>query len=115
MSCPVGYNLCGTECISRDDQNNCGGCGQVCSVYGGRAVCTQGRCVRECPSGFNACPIGSGWQCISIDDHANCGGCGIECRETQDCRNGRCENCPLCGGHPCCGFCIREEGGWLCG
>ena len=115
MSCPVGYNLCGTECISRDDQNNCGGCGQVCSVYGGRAVCNQGRCVRECPSGFNACPVGSGWQCISNDDAANCGGCGIACGDTQDCRNGRCVNCPLCGGQPCCGFCIREERGWLCG
>ena len=113
-ACPQGYNLCGTDCVSNDDQNNCGGCGQICAIQGGTALCSQGHCNRQCPAGFNACRVDTGWQCINNDDPTHCGRCDLQCDDTQQCRAGRCVDCPICGRFLCCGTCVREEGQWVC-
>jgi hypothetical protein len=104
-----GDVACGSECCEFPDQaccdghtctdllsnDNCGGCGIVCS--GGRTcqnlVCT-------CPAGTTDC----GGECVDTQsDDNNCGACGNVCSGGKSCENGVC-TCPS-GGTDCGGTC----------
>jgi len=106
-----GDVACGSECCEFPDQaccdghtctdllsnDNCGGCGIVCS--GGRTcqdlVCT-------CPAGTTDC----GGACVNTQsDDNNCGACGNVCSGGKSCENGVC-TCPN-GGTDCGGTCTN--------
>ena len=73
--CPVGQEWCNGSCWDTasflNDSNNCGRCGNHCSVS---ETCTGGSCT--CGPGYTSC-MGS---CVSnaslISDSSNCGRCG---------------------------------------
>ncbi len=55
-TCNQDYNNCGGQCVSRYDLNNCGGCGNVCSVpTGGSATCNGSSCNFDCNAGYEKC------------------------------------------------------------
>src|SRR5262245_10033588 len=71
--CEPGQACCGgSACVDvQHDNNNCGGCGIVCS--GGQS-CQNGVCT--CPGDLDDC----GGQCVNTQsDNNNCGGCGNHC------------------------------------
>lgn len=78
-SCPAGRNDCdlestnGCESDPATDVNNCGSCGNVCTVAGGTAACARGACgVGICGMGLHAC----GGACVDNAQVAHCGsGC----------------------------------------
>jgi hypothetical protein len=88
----LGEACCGAhECVDiLHEQNNCGGCGIVCS--GGKA-CQNGSC--HCPSTH---PTECNGSCHNTTyDPDNCGTCGNACPADKDCVAGSCENlCPPC-------------------
>ena len=107
-----GDVACGSECCESPTQaccdghtctdllsnDNCGGCGIVCS--GGRTcqnlVCT-------CPAGTTDC----GGECVDTQsDDNNCGACGNVCSGGKSCQGGVC-TCPNAG-TDCGGVCIDE-------
>jgi hypothetical protein len=90
-SCSTGYADCnagsaggyadGCEVNTASDPNNCGKCGNVCSVANGSAKCVAGKCVvKTCTPPFEDC-AGTGLGCATDTslDGANCGGCGTSC------------------------------------
>ncbi|MFT3926147.1 MAG: hypothetical protein QM778_26620 [Myxococcales bacterium] len=94
--CPVGYELCGTECV--DMRNNPTQCGTSC---GARVDCTgEGYPYgTTCVNGFCACPVGwtvkngEGYECVDTqNDPNNCGsiynGCNTQALEI--CQAGKC-------------------------
>jgi hypothetical protein len=85
----------GQTCTDLTQNDNCGGCGIVCS--GGRTcqdlVCT-------CPAGTTDC----GGECVNTQsDDNNCGACGNACHGGESCQNGVCA-CPS-GKTDCSGTC----------
>jgi len=90
-SCNTGYADCnatsaggyqdGCEVNLMNDPNNCGKCGNVCSIANGTAKCEAGKCVvKTCTPPFFDC-AGTGLACATnlSTDGANCGGCGTSC------------------------------------
>ncbi len=97
VGCAAGLTTCGrttcggedagpgARCVdTRTDQRNCGRCGEVCPAG---QLCSEGRCVMPCTSGFTPC---SG-TCRDLQtDLTHCGFCGNACSSTQTCAAGRC-------------------------
>jgi hypothetical protein len=88
--------ICEGTCVSylTDDQN-CGGCGNVCA---GDEFCSNGACEPICP-GETLC----GEECADLtSDPLNCGACGNACAGNEYCSAGACQlNCGSlteCGG-----------------
>ena len=101
--CEFGTQACcgGNTCVDvLQDNNNCGGCGIVCS---GGSSCQDRVCT--CPQGTTDC----GFACVDTqsDDNNNCGGCGIVCSGGKSCQNGACA-CP-CGNTDCAGTCTNTN------
>jgi hypothetical protein len=127
--CPMGDGGNGTECNgacvnTNTDSDNCGMCGNACSM---NQTCIQGLC---CDMGQTVCnggADGGGPQCTDTQSDAqNCGGCGKMCSgQTPACAGGKCvacgndcwstEGCLTKAGH-CVRFACRagNAGGTFC-
>ena len=84
--CPLDKEKCGDNCVDTDlDNQNCGGCGNVCITTGGH-TCWEGNCT--CPPSIpEACPDG---MCVNFEhDPTHCGGCAYRCRNER-CQAGHC-------------------------
>ena len=87
-SCNAGFANCngnpvdGCEVNLTTSAGNCGGCGNVCSVANGSAVCAGAMCaVGSCNGGFSNCngnPV-DGCEVNTTNSTGNCGGCGNAC------------------------------------
>lgn len=95
--CPAGMISCSRQCVDgRNDDANCGRCGNVCSPTGdGKPErtnayygCVNGECgTLKCVNGFGDCdsdPL-NGCETSTLTAE-NCGGCGIACPNGQQCR-----------------------------
>jgi hypothetical protein len=102
--CPVGRNLCGTQCVSlQNDSSNCGACGTRCGVG---EVCLAGVCTTSstCDAPFVLC----GTECVDTRyNPKHCGGCNNACEAAQACNSGVCTggSCPT-GQTSCSGLCV---------
>lgn len=102
-TCPTGSTLCGGTCVdTAADAQNCGSCGNACTIAG--SACINGACA--CPLGTTYC-VGTN-SCAALGtDAANCGNCGHVCAAPAtacvagvcSCPAGQVPN-PLTGG--CC-------------
>jgi hypothetical protein len=138
--CIAGWGNCdgidsnGCEHSTATDVNNCGACGNKCSLPNAAAVCSTGQCaVSGCASGYLNCDGSSANGCEAAADAQNCGACGKSCSTGQRCYNGACctpkTACPAgyycgsiddgCGGTISCGRCsgtgrkcISDDGSW---
>jgi hypothetical protein len=109
--CGAPRLMCGSTCVDPTfDNNNCGGCGNICSAG---FVCQNSLCVTlppppdlsggpsdaggpvadlgpaggGCPAGFGAC----GGGCVNLQtDSANCGNCFMQCSSGTVCQGGTC-------------------------
>lgn len=81
--CPGAFTCCTPACVDmQSNVDNCGKCGNACSVANGKAVCTAGACaVGKCDPPFADCDgkAGNGCETNTSSDVANCGGCGKAC------------------------------------
>jgi hypothetical protein len=86
--CPAGKADCdgnisnGCEVTLATDKNNCGACGNVCSLAHATSTCTGGACaVSACSTGFANCDgnAANGCEAATTTDPKNCGGCGKVC------------------------------------
>jgi hypothetical protein len=96
-ACHEGWTLCGLDyfatftCVdTRNDPNNCGGCGAVCQGKRGTLLlgtCVQGKCASICAPGATMC----GDECARLDSNsAHCGACGHACSADEVCIDGAC-------------------------
>lgn len=88
--CPEGGLPCDGACVFfGSDENNCGGCGNVC---GNGLECIGAMCVDTNPcdeGGDDGTPCGG--ACVNLDnDPGNCGDCGNQCGEMDECNGGMC-------------------------
>ena len=94
-ACAPGQESCRGSCVDTitfmNDPNNCGRCGNSCSVG---EVCTAGSC--SCAPGYSSC-MGS---CVNdasfMGDNNNCGRCGNGCSIGQSCLGGSCTRTTPC-------------------
>lgn len=103
------------ECDGADlgfDVDNCGVCGNVCSVDNGTADCVRGRCtVGGCSDGYRDCDFAPSNGCeVDLADPSHCGGCAALAGVPG-------EACGVCGsGHWACNgteevVCVEEVPG----
>ncbi len=115
LVCNTGYVSCLSSCDtnSLSDQQNCGSCGNVCTVLpNAQSTCQMGSCIlSSCSPGFANCDgnSGNGCETNTVSDVNHCGGCGISCGAGGFCVNSTCMK-PLgsaCTTHGQCtsGFC----------
>jgi hypothetical protein len=102
-SCNFGFLDCdnnlndGCETFVLNDPNNCGGCGNVCSVPNAFPSCSGGTCqVGSCFSGSADCNnnAGDGCETNTSNNTANCGSCGHFCsapNTSMVCSGGTCQ------------------------
>jgi hypothetical protein len=66
---------------AKNDVNNCGACGNVCSVANGAPQCSGGTCqIKACNSGFGDCDRNAANGCeTNLSSVNNCGACGNAC------------------------------------
>lgn len=88
--CPGGGLPCDGECVFfGSDENNCGGCGNVCAEG---TECIGAECVDINPcdeAGGGGTPCGG--SCVDLDsDPAHCGDCFQGCEEGDACQGGMC-------------------------
>jgi hypothetical protein len=90
--CGTGFADCdgnpanGCETAKTTDINNCGACGNVCSLDHATAACTNGTCtVSACAEGFFDCNHNPADGCESnpLSDTNNCSACGTACNRTN--------------------------------
>jgi hypothetical protein len=89
--CPTidGYTQCDTSCVDlQSDPNNCGSCGNDCSVIAPLSICQSGTC--KCTAGTEPCGPGMVCTFTQGSDVNNCGGCGIKCPTGSSCQSGIC-------------------------
>lgn len=104
QGCPPGTEMCGGTCSDvLSDPQNCGACGNVCSIIDGITyednACVDGVCTTVC--GADTC----GDECIDLaTSPRHCGACGNACAAGEMCCGGRCFNpdhyeryCDWCG------------------
>ena len=142
-SCDNGWGDCngpepggeddGCETYLSFDVDNCGGCGNACSlpVSGastGIAECNGGSCAVSCEQGYSGCPSASGTVCVDTSsDPRFCGSSCVPCQPGSTCKGGTCvpddcapglTNCvgPLCHNlltdESHCGACSSPCGGF---
>ena len=83
-----GFNL-------MQDPDNCGTCGNVCTLADARPGCRAGLCeIWSCHPGFGDCDSSPGNGCeTALDmDSANCGACGNACTTGVGCTAGECDD-----------------------
>ncbi len=109
-NCCFGGSTAPSVCTNfATDVNNCGECGDVCTLPNATPECTGGVCmIASCNPGFGDCNNNpaDGCETSLANDPNNCGGCGVVCATGQMCTSGSCvSSCPpgqtLCGG-VCC-------------
>jgi len=100
--CNTGYANCngmvsdGCEVNTTTNVNNCGACGNVCSVANGTPTCNSGVCsVGSCNAGFEDCnkQVADGCEINTANDTKNCGGCNNQCfvaNGAPGCSSGAC-------------------------
>lgn len=88
--CPGGGSLCGTECVFLgSDENNCGGCGNVCAA--------DEECIAAVCTDLDPCDGGPGTPCGSVcvadinTDPDHCGECNNDCDDGEVCSGGTCQ------------------------
>jgi hypothetical protein len=101
-NCAAPYGDCdgnpsnGCESNSKTDVNNCGGCGNTCSLAHATAACTNGGCdIASCDVGWEDCDgvSSNGCEVNVLSSSANCGACGATCtpsNATGACVKGAC-------------------------
>jgi hypothetical protein len=107
FTCQAGYLDCdgqandGCEVVAATDEQNCGACGNVCSLAHASATCSGGACViAACAGGFTSCDgnDANGCETSTATDTSSCGGCGFACEgtgvKTKTCAAGACA--PTC-------------------
>jgi hypothetical protein len=109
VTCDGGFNLCGAACISSNDLNNCGRCGNRCMPNGGTAICANGSCDVSCSGTTLKCK----GACVPSDD-SNCGRCDNRCTGNLTCLGSQC-GCR--GGFHSCpgGTCAADNDATKCG
>jgi hypothetical protein len=115
--CSQGTGCCSGACTTLGTNQNCSGCGNVCT---GGSSCVNGTCQcptdqRFCPGGTTCCAITraccDGGVCCGLDESccggkcvntqtstSNCGLCGKSCNPGETCVAGACR----CGSNPGC-------------
>lgn len=100
-SCNQGFADCNNNPVDGCETDlttiqNCGACGNQCTVANGTAVCSSGNCaIASCNSGYANCDFnyGTGCEVNTNTDTQNCGACGTVCtvkNGTAGCTGGRC-------------------------
>jgi hypothetical protein len=88
LTCGAGFGNCdnafpnGCEVNTTNSTNNCGACGNVCSVANGTPQCQTSACrVASCNTGFANCDnvVANGCEINTTNNTNNCGMCGTVC------------------------------------
>jgi hypothetical protein len=117
--CPAGASNCcfgdktPSVCTNfQSDVNNCGECGNVCSLPNATPECTSGACtIASCDPGFGDCNSdpADGCETSLTSDPNNCGGCGVVCSAAQVCTSGECVAECAPDETLCDGVCVNEN------
>ncbi len=89
-------SVCDALYFLQTDINNCGSCGNICSIPNATAVCSSGKCaIASCNSGFGNCNsiLADGCEINLSNNLLNCGACGVACifpNATAACSSGQC-------------------------
>ena len=85
--CDPGAHLCGADCVSDANPDNCGSSCTPCPAGGNhtKAICSGGMCGTACRTSFVDCDNGSGLRC-----ELSCPPCGGSCSATEKCCNEKC-------------------------
>jgi hypothetical protein len=99
--CSAGFDDCdanpttGCETNLATDANNCGACGNKCSLPNATPACTANACtIAACNAGYADCDGDPANGCeVSINTSAHCGVCTLSCNfpnASSTCSNGAC-------------------------
>ncbi len=78
----------GCEVSIAGDPNNCGGCGNVCSLANASSTCVSAQCmIGSCNFSYADCNgmTADGCEVNTQTDNSNCGSCGHVCGMPQTC------------------------------
>jgi len=93
---PDGGYSDGCEVNIETSSDDCGACGNACSVDQGSGVCVGGACaISSCEQGWSDCDsdYANGCEIDTVTDADNCGGCGasgVQCGSLFPNATGRC-------------------------
>ena len=90
-----GSALDGCETDTSSNVNNCGSCGNKCTVANGTAKCVSGACdIASCNTGYKDCKNGysDGCETNITNDVNNCGNCGVICNVPPYAQSVACQN-----------------------
>ncbi|MGZ3419423.1 MAG: hypothetical protein ACXWUG_25365 [Polyangiales bacterium] len=95
--CPGALTCCSAACVDpATNLENCGGCGNPCTIAHGKGACTGGKCnVSTCELPYSDCDKDSktGCETDTSSNDAHCGGCDHPCASkngTGKCVSGAC-------------------------
>jgi hypothetical protein len=106
FQCQAGWEHCnplpafGCDTQVLQDLNNCGACGNICTVANGSPTCAAKKCgILSCNAGFKDCDgkYETGCEAQLLSDVNNCGSCGHTCTNPNGstlCNAGVCQ--PTC-------------------